>query len=64
MKDRKEYYRKYNSKCEFINIRFNLTNDDDYELYKMIFDFARKWRMGKSEVVKFLCDGYKKWLKE
>ena len=52
MKDRKEYYRNYNKKCKFINLRFNLDNEMDKKLYDRLSEIAPA--CNKSTFLKFL----------
>ncbi len=59
MKDRKEYYKKYNNHCAFINLRFNLVNDDDYILYRSIVKEAKELNITKSKLVKYYMRGYR-----
>ena len=56
MKDRKEYYKAYNSKCKFINLRFNLDNETDKELYDRLCEITTV--CSKSVFLKFLLLSY------
>ena len=55
MKDRKEYYKKYNSKCKFVNIRFN---ENDLALYDTLCIAACEFSKTKSELIKLLLEKY------
>ncbi len=56
MKDRKEYYKNYNKKCKFINLRFNLEIEEDRLIYNNIISRANTFKVSKSEYVKFLFE--------
>ena len=56
MKDRKEYYKAYNSKCKFINLRFNLDIEEDRLIYNNIISSANTFKVPKSEYIKFLFE--------
>ena len=56
MKDRKEYYRNYNKKCKFINLRFNLEIEEERIIYENITSCAKKINAPKSEYIKYIFE--------